>query len=88
MELEIIFLNQKEEWVAFIKEVELEGVPKIKLSGTPEKITNPGYKKLYRAIDRKTGLALADVISIHDKEVKRNELLLYSTVNPLAKNNE
>lgn len=65
------------------KEVELDEVSKIKLSGTAEKVTNPGYKKLYRAYDKKTGKALADVISIHNQEVNTNKLILYSTTNPI-----
>lgn len=63
------------------KEVELAGVSKIKLSGTIEKISNPGYKKLYRAFSKKDGCALADVISISDGDVNKNELVLYSTTN-------
>lgn len=65
------------------KLVELDGEPKIKLSGTIEKVTNPGYKKLYRAFNKKTGFAMADVIAIHNQEVDTKKLVLYSTTNPL-----
>ena len=38
-------------------------VPKIKLSDTTEKITNPGVKEVYRLYDRATGKAIADLIT-------------------------
>ncbi len=38
-------------------------IPKIKLSDTTEKITNPGEKELYRLYDRATGRAVADYIT-------------------------
>ena len=37
-------------------------IPKIKLSDTTEKITNPGLKDVYRIYDRATGKAVADYI--------------------------
>ncbi len=37
-------------------------IPKIKLSDTTEKITNPGEKEVYRIYDRATGKAIADYI--------------------------
>ncbi|MDE5897226.1 MAG: nicotinate phosphoribosyltransferase, partial [Clostridia bacterium] len=37
-------------------------VPKIKLSDTTEKITNPGMKDVYRIYDNRTGKAVADYI--------------------------
>ncbi len=37
-------------------------IPKIKLSDTTEKITNPGEKEVYRIYDKKTEKALADYI--------------------------
>lgn len=39
-----------------------EEIPKIKLSDTTEKITNPGQKDVYRIYDNATGRALADYI--------------------------
>ena len=44
-------------------------IPKIKLSENAGKITNPGFKKLYRLYDRKTGMAQADYICLHDETV-------------------
>ena len=44
-----------------------ELISKIKVSENIEKITNPGFKKLYRLYDKDTGKALADIISLHDE---------------------
>ncbi len=48
---------------------EVNGVmyPRIKISENPQKITNPGMKKLYRIFDRKTNKALADLIALSDE---------------------
>lgn len=43
-------------------------IPKIKISENVEKITNPGFKSLYRLYDKDTNRALADVITL-DNEV-------------------
>ena len=50
--------------------VEIDGeiIPKIKISENIEKITNPGFKTLYRLYDKETGKALADVMTL-DGEV-------------------
>ncbi len=48
-------------------------IPKIKVSENPEKLTNPGYKKLYRIVDKNTGKALADVIALADEKVPEGE---------------
>ena len=42
-------------------------IPKIKLSENSEKVTNPGFKKLYRVYD-KSGHAIADLLTMHDEE--------------------
>ena len=44
-------------------------VPKIKISENPEKITNPGFKKLYRIFDKETGKAQADLITLYDEVI-------------------
>lgn len=44
-----------------------ELISKIKVSENIEKITNPGFKKLYRLYDKNTGKALADIITLHDE---------------------
>ncbi|MDR1815935.1 MAG: nicotinate phosphoribosyltransferase [Clostridiales Family XIII bacterium] len=46
--------------------VEKDGVivPKMKISENVEKITNPGFKRLYRLFDKSTGRMVADVITL------------------------
>jgi len=46
-----------------------EIVSRIKVSENVAKITNPGFKKLWRLFDRTTGKALADVITMHDEVI-------------------
>ncbi|MBQ8426997.1 MAG: nicotinate phosphoribosyltransferase [Clostridia bacterium] len=41
--------------------------PKIKVSETVEKITNPGFKNIYRVYDKSTGKAEADFIALRDE---------------------
>lgn len=72
---------------AVYKEVALEKdgvlVPKIKLSNDEVKITNPDYKKLYRAYDKETGLAICDVISRHNEKVSEDDLIIVDPTNYL-----
>ncbi len=42
-------------------------IPKIKLSDNSDKITNPGFKCVYRIYDNKTGKAEADLIALRDE---------------------
>ena len=44
-------------------------IPKIKVSENVGKITNPGFKKLYRFYNRETGMAEADYICLHEEIV-------------------
>ena len=44
-------------------------VPRIKISETSAKITNPHLKKVYRLFDRETGMAIADQICVYDEEI-------------------
>lgn len=44
-------------------------VPKIKLSNDEIKIINPDYKKLYRAYDKDTGFAIADIMCRQDEDI-------------------
>ncbi len=57
--------------------VEENGVllPKIKISENPEKITNPGYKKVVRIYDKNGEFALADVIMLEDEVVDTDKPL-------------
>ena len=45
-----------------------ELIPKIKISENPEKITTPGYKKVYRLFSNQTGKMLVDMIALADEE--------------------
>ncbi|MDD5922933.1 MAG: nicotinate phosphoribosyltransferase [Eubacteriales bacterium] len=55
--------------------VEADGTiyPKIKISENIEKITNPGFKKVYRFYDNDSGKALADLITLYDEETPSGE---------------
>lgn len=44
-------------------------IPKIKISENEAKITNPGYKKVYRFYSKETNKALADVIALHHEVI-------------------
>ena len=46
-----------------------EIIPKIKLSENTSKITNPGFKKVYRLYDNETGKAIADEICMYDEVI-------------------
>ena len=48
-------------------------IPKIKVSENVEKITNPGFKTLYRLYDKTTDRALADVITLDSEVIPENE---------------
>ncbi len=49
--------------------IEQDGVltPKLKMSDTPGKITNPGFKKIVRLYDNVTNKAIADIICMKDE---------------------
>ncbi len=44
-------------------------IPKIKISENVEKITNPGYKRVYRLIEKKSNKAIADLIASYDEVI-------------------
>ncbi len=44
-------------------------VPRIKVSENVAKITNPGFKKVWRLYDRDNNKAIADVITLNDEEI-------------------
>lgn len=50
-------------------------IPKIKVSDNPAKVTNPGYKKVFRLYDNATGKAIADLISLNDETVDETKPL-------------
>ena len=50
-------------------------IPKIKISENPEKITNPHFKKVYRIFDSDSGVAIADLLCVHDEVLDPREPL-------------
>jgi len=60
--------------------LEIDGqlVPKIKVSEDVIKITNPGLKKLYRAYDKDTGFAIADVMCMTGERLNKDNLFIVS----------
>ena len=50
-------------------------IPKIKLSDTTEKITNPSFKDVYRIYDKKSGKAIADLIVRMGEEIAEDKPL-------------
>ncbi len=59
--------------------------PKIKVSENVEKITNPGFKKLYRFYNNKTGKAIADLIALHDEEISNDSYTIFDPISPWKK---
>jgi len=57
--------------------------PRIKLSNDTFKITNPGFKNLYRLYDKKTGYALADVMDFEGKEIPKDNMTILNPADPL-----
>ena len=55
--------------------VEKNGVieSRIKVSENVAKITNPGFKKVWRLYDRTSGKAIADVVTLHDEVINDQE---------------
>jgi nicotinate phosphoribosyltransferase len=51
-------------------------IPKMKLSDNIGKLTNPGFKKLYRFYDKNTHFALGDVIALADEFINLDEYIL------------
>ena len=47
-------------------------LPKIKISENVEKITNPGYKRLYRLYDVEENRAIADLVANYDEVIDGN----------------
>jgi len=50
-----------------------ELIPKIKISENVEKITNPGFKTVYRLFDKDTNKVIADVITLVGEEIPDSE---------------
>lgn len=63
--------------------IEEEGTlkPRIKISESSWKITNPGYKKVIRIYDKATDKAIADLIMLDEEEIDESEpLVIFSPV--------
>jgi len=59
-----------------------EIIPKIKISENTEKITNPGYKKVYRLYDKEEHRAIADLIANYDEKIsEENDVTIYHQSN-------
>ena len=59
--------------------------PKIKVSETVEKITNPGFKRAFRFFSRETGKAIADYITHHDEQAPQGEPITLFAPNAIWK---
>ena len=63
------------------EEVDGRMVPKIKISDNPDKVTNPGYKKVFRLYNGK-GKAVADLITLEEEEIDISKpLTIFDPVN-------
>lgn len=56
-----------------------EAIPKIKLSNSIEKITNPGFKTVYRIYDKETKMVVADLIALVGEELPKPITLTHET---------
>ena len=67
--------------------IEKDGIiiPKIKVSNNTIKITNPGFKKIYRFYDKSTNKALADVIALNDEIIPKDDYTIFDPVSPWKK---
>lgn len=48
-------------------------IPKMKISENVEKITNPGFKRVYRLYDKESNKAIADVITLRDETIPEQD---------------
>ena len=62
-----------------------EIIPKIKISNNAIKITNPGFKKVYRFYDKTSNKAIADVITLNDEIIPEDNYLIFDPQNPWKK---
>jgi nicotinate phosphoribosyltransferase len=53
-------------------------IPKIKLSNDIIKIVNPAYKCLYRAFDKDSGYAIADIVCEREEKLPEEQMLITS----------
>lgn len=55
-------------------------IPRIKVSNGSIKTINPGYKKVYRFYDNKTGYALGDIITLAEEKINKER---YTLIHPV-----
>lgn len=60
-------------------------IPKIKISENTTKITNPGFKKVYRFYSNDSGKALADVITLSDENIPDSNYTIFDPNSPWRK---
>ena len=60
-------------------------IPKIKISENTTKITNPGFKKVYRFYSKDTGKALADVLTLNNETIPDSNYVIFDPNNPWRK---
>ncbi len=54
-------------------------VPRMKISDSIVKVTNPGFKTLYRIYDKKSGMAVADLIALVGEKLGKPLVLTHET---------
>ena len=57
-------------------------IPKIKISGNVEKLTNPGFKKIIRFYDKENHQAIADLLALRDEVIPADEYVLFDPQAP------
>lgn len=53
--------------------------PRMKISDSIVKVTNPGFKSLYRLYDKKSGMAVADLITLKDEKLGKPLTITHET---------
>ncbi len=53
--------------------------PRMKISDSIVKVTNPGFKTLYRLYDKASGMAIADLIALKDEKIDKPLVLTHET---------
>lgn len=57
-------------------------IPKIKVSENIEKVTNPGFKNLYRIYDKVSGKAIGDIMTLYDEVIDPSlDITIYHQMN-------
>ena len=63
-----------------------EYAPRIKISESAEKVTTPGFKKLYRLYDKETGKIRADLICLdYEKYNEKDDLRIFDPIDTWKK---